>query len=152
MKIYIRAAEDDRKSYGTTFYRITLDKLKSVLGKDNIWIDALIEKDGFDCLPKRLYGSKEIGDTFFLCVTDGEDIEVKGEMVDPESALDEYSLSDLSDYIKDATDKIIKDNIDPEEFEFNEREINDLAYDMIRKGTRFTDMYDAYAEIMPNVD
>lgn len=146
MKIYIHAAKDT-KSSGTTFYKITLDKLKSVLGGGNVWIDELIEKKGFDFLPERLYGSEIINGDFYLCVTDGEDIEVKGEMVDPESALKEYSLSDLSDYIKDATNKIIEDNIDIDELQFTDKEINDWAVDMIRRGIDFTEMVEDYEEI-----
>lgn len=146
MKIYIHAAEDT-KSSGTTFYKITLDKLKSVLGGDNVWIDELIEKKGFDFLPERLYGSETIDGDFYLCVTDGEDIEVNGEMVDPETALTEYSLSDLSEYIKDATNKIIEDNIDIDELQFTEKDINDWAVDMIRRGIDFTEMVEDYEEI-----
>ena len=117
---------------GTTYYRATLDNVIQTLTRNdaNIFLLYLIEEDGFDALDfkKHMFGSavfeENHEDVIYICVTDGYEIEVDGEMIDPEEALENYSPSYLENRIKDANDDIIMRNITPYELlDFDESSI-----------------------------
>ena len=136
--------------YGTTFYKVTESQLKDALNnsKDvNLWVKAVVDRDGFRALnfKSSLFGSKVIGNTLYLCKTDGSDIEVNGKSVDPETALDQVSLSALSDYIDDADDDIICKSIT--EYELDFKDIEKLAIELLRENYAFNELYDAATEI-----
>lgn len=148
MKIYIRA--DSSESAKTTFYKVNLDDVISYYENKNAWIYAAFKYEGFDCLNiKDMYGSKIIDDTLYLCVTNGVDIDVNGESVDPEEALDKYSIDDLSEYIKDATDKVIRDELDDaviKDLDNNDK-YTEWALELLNSGFSFVDLVDSYNEI-----
>ena len=148
LKRYIRSAEDaveDVVEAKTTYYRVTVKDLLDYFKDKNVWMWAAFDNEGFDCLDiKSLYGSAIIGDTLFLCETNGVEIEVDGEQVDPETALEDYSISALSKYIKDVTDKAIEKNID--EYVIKGFKYDKWAPDLIKKYD-FTDMVDDYLEL-----
>lgn len=117
---------------GTTYYRATLDNVIQTLTRNdaNIFLLYLIEADGFDALDfkKHMFGSavfeENHEDVIYICVTDGYEIEVDGEMIDPEEALENYSPSYLDNRIQDANDDIIMRNITPYELlDFDESSI-----------------------------
>ena len=117
---------------GTTYYRATLDNVIQTLTRNdaNIFLLYLIEEDGFDALDfkKHMFGSavfeENHEDVIYICVTDGYEIEVDGEMIDPEEALENYSPSYLDNRIQDANDDIIMRNITPYELlDFDEASI-----------------------------
>ena len=97
----------------TVFYRITLPDVLNALQDSNIWLYCSFVYDGFNCLDiEHLYGSQIIDSTLYLCITDREDISVKGASTDPEDALDKYSIDDLASYIENGTPEIIRNYID----------------------------------------
>lgn len=63
-------------------------------------------------------------DVIYICVTDGYEIEVDGEMVDPEEALENYAPIYLENHIQDANDDVIMRNITPYELaDFDESSV-----------------------------
>lgn len=146
-KVYGADRSEARKA-GTTYYTITKDALRKAFGDDseNVWLKAAIEADGFDAidLDKNLFGSKVIGDTLYLCITDGRDIMVDGIAVDPEEALDEYTPEQLSDFVAHATDKLIRRYITP--YEIYEPDFDELAVDLLKGGVSFSRLVDDYEE------
>lgn len=114
---------------GTTFIMITLDQFLDAMDDEsvNIWIRAYVADKGFGVIDfvRNLYGSAVIDDVLYLCKTDLQDIVVNGELVDPESALDNYSIYDLSPYID------VDGSLSPEEIrkEITYYEMNPINWD-----------------------
>lgn len=127
---------------GTTFYEVTLEDIQSAFNEDdaNVWIGKMFELDGWDAIDfeTALYGSQIIDDVLYICVTDGQDIKIKGEYVDPEAALEYYQLNHLSEYIKEGTSDIIKKYIT--EYEVVTPDFNKLAELLLKDGHLFTDI------------
>lgn len=121
---------------GTTFYKITLDQLKSFYNNEkNIIVRYVIDQYGFEAFDlEHMYGSVLDGDTLYLCVTDGYEISVNGESIDPESALEDYSTEDLSSYIQDGTDEIINRYLS--EYELNSISA-DICTELVQDGYDF---------------
>ena len=150
MKRLITSAST-KSSTGTTYYRMTLDDVTNALGEVNLWMSEAFARLGFGAIDTdhNLFGSREISDgVFYLCVTDGHDIEVvsdgKATMQDPETALDYFNPeSELSQYVESATPKIIQDNIS--EYEIATPMFDKWAPDMIGKYS-FTSMAEAMNE------
>lgn len=146
-KVYGANRSEARKA-GTTYYTITKDALRKAFDGDreNVWLKAAIESDGFDAIDfdKNLFGSKVIGDTLYLCITDGRDIMVDGIAVDPEEALDDYAPEQLSDFVAHATDKLIHRYITP--YEIYTPDFDELAGDLLKGGVSFSRLVDDYEE------
>lgn len=150
MKLYkkITAAESSGHSTGTTYYSATLDKIiKAYEGYNkNIWVWNAFKRYGFYAIDfdHNLYGSAVVDDTLYICVTNGQDIEVNGEYIDPEDAFDKYTPEDLADYIKPATDKIIERYIT--EIEIEEPDFTKEAYYILEHDidVDFKDLVDGY--------
>ena len=127
----------------TVFYRITLPDVLNALQDSNIWLYCSFVYDGFNCLDiDHLYGSKIIDSTLYLCITDREDISVKGASTDPEDALDKYSIDDLASYIENGTSEIIQNYID--EYAINTPLYDKWAPMILSNGYKFTDIVDDY--------
>lgn len=130
---------------GTTYYRVTLDDIESVMQDStdaNIWILKSFQELGWDAIDfeHNLFGSQVIDDVLYICNTDGRDIDVRGEKVDPEIALEDYNLSELSDYIEDADDETVLKYITP--YEIKTPKFNNWASELLKDGYRFTDLVD----------
>lgn len=128
---------------GTTYYRVTLDDIESVMQDStdaNIWILKSFQELGWDAIDfeHNLFGSQVIDNVLYICNTDGRDIDVRGEKVDPETALDDYKLSDLSTYIEDADEEIILKYITP--YEIKTPKFNNWASELLKDGYTFTDL------------
>lgn len=117
---------------GTTYYRATLDNVIQTLTRNdaNIFLLYLIEEDGFDALDfkSHMFGSAVVEenneDVIYICVTDGYEIEVDGERIDPEDALENYDPVYLQDHIQEANDDVIMRNITPYELsDFDESSV-----------------------------
>ena len=118
---------------GTIYYRVTEDALKDVLDKsDNFIFRYLVNTKGLNCfdLEDNLLGSMIIDNDLYICQTDGKDISVADTEVDPYDALDMYSIEELSDYIVDADEDIIKSKLT--EYELQPIDVNKVCSDMIR--------------------
>lgn len=146
-----------RPVVGTVFYEITEEVFReAMLNADdneiNIWHKHMVKTQGLESLDYyHMYGSQILEDenedrALYFCVTDGKDIRVNGKMVDPEQALEDYTVQDLSDagYVEGAGEfhiqKLIKDS------DFNlpnfDKEISDAL-----ESYKFTDLAEAYMEL-----
>ena len=134
----IFAAED----IGTTYYTTDINQILDFLKDEdaNIWLIGSFELEGLDALnlENNLFGSKIIGDILYICVTDGSDININGNMVDPESALDDYDVEELSAYIRPADDEILRRWITPSEI--YEPDMNEMAPRLMDEGYSFVDL------------
>lgn len=128
-------------SIGTTYYTASLDDVISAMRSQggNIWIYASFKKLGWDAIDfaHNLYGSQVIDNVLYLCITDGHDIDVNGESVNPEEALEDYDVSELSAYIQPADADIIRKYIT--QYEIKTPDFNNWADDLI-SDYYFTDL------------
>lgn len=138
--------------YGTFYYKISLDDLLEVMEKKNSFLYYDLLANDFNALDfKQLYGSKVVGKDLYFCQTDGKDIEVNKEMIDPEYAIEEYEddLDALTDYIREPKKQDIEKAISS--YEFNQDmlkdSINDSAELAIEAGKDFTDLIKEYEEL-----
>lgn len=137
------ARNDTLPDTGTVWYKASYIKIKNALGDAipdvNPWISIYFDRENFKSIDfnHNLWGSFVEGDDLYICVTDGYDIEINGEMVDPEQAYELYGLKALSDYIQPATDQIITSKItDDEMFAVP---FDDLIDDVLAGGWSFTE-------------
>lgn len=137
----IQAAE----TLGTHFYRITIDQAKDAL--NNIISDWEFDNVGWDALniDKNYPGSEIINGDLYVCSTDGQDIQVGDDMVDPEIALSFYTLDELENYIEDATEEICHRYITPYEI-IDQINIDDVAWELMNDYT-FMQIVDAAKEL-----
>lgn len=137
------------ESVGTVFYRVTEDAVKEAFHSDkgNIWMAAEFEINSWNCIDadKSLFGSVVIDDVLYLCVTDGQDISVAGDVVDPESALEDYDLEALTSYIQDADESIILKYIT--EYEIKFEDIDNTAIYLLNEDISFVEIVKAAEEI-----
>lgn len=142
---YIRT--DTKSDVGTTYYEAKLKDVQNALGDGvpsddvNLWTSLYVDKYGFDAIDfdHNLFGSYIQGDKIYICITDGYDINVNGEDVDPETALDKYSIEELSAYVKPADDEIITKAINHYELK-QPIPFDELAEDGIDIGYSFTEL------------
>lgn len=124
---------------GTTFYIIHESDIRNMYSDDaNIVFRYAVDLYGFDAFDtSRFYGSEFIStDTFVLCVTDGLEIEINSDLVDPESALSEYDIEVLAEngfVIEDPDEAIIRRFFSPYELS-NDIDIDDIASELLRDG------------------
>lgn len=98
-KDYIQSATS-----GTVFYRVDKDLLKKLADEsDNTIFQFLVKEYSFNAFDfkKNLFGSGIVNNVLYVCNTDGSDILVNGDEVDPESALEDYNIEELEGYIQD---------------------------------------------------
>lgn len=129
-------------SRGTTYYRCSLSEIIDSLSDTdaNPWIISELSNYGWDAIDFKhnLFGSRIIDGILYICETNGQDISVNGNNIDPETALNEYSLEDLSNYITKADDKIISSKITGYEIQF--KDIDTTAIHLIESGISFQDV------------
>lgn len=133
---------------GTIYYKTNLKQVLDVLkDKLNIFCWKSLEDYGFGCIDfdVDLFGSYVDGDDLYICKTDGEDITVNGELVDPEAAMDNFYIDDLTPYIRPATPDVIETYITP--YEVSIPDINQAAKDLLDDNYSFSDLVDAYNEL-----
>lgn len=138
---------------GTTYYKTDLKQVLDTLkNKLNIFCWKSLETYGFSCIDfdVNLFGSYVDGDELYICTTDGEDIPVNSKLVDPENAMQNFDLKDLSPYIRPATPDIIERYITP--YEVSIPDIDKAAKDLMDDKYTFADLVDAYEEIEPNLE
>lgn len=152
MRKYIFSAEDSTpENPGTTFYIVTLEDVKRAYqDDDNIIFNYLLNTEGLDAFSlDSLYGSVRIDNFIVICDTDGYDIEINGEMVDPETALDEYDLDDIESagYVSDdVDDSTIRRYLS--KYELATVDIDDIALELLQASHHF----DAIVEAAQDLD
>ena len=131
---------------GTVFYKCKLDQVIQA-EKDNdcnTWLLYALIEYGWNAIDfdHNMYGSAIIDDELYICKTDGYEINVDGEQVDPESALEDYDIESLSGYIQDATADIIIHSIT--EYELSKDiDVEELAIQMLNDQYSFVDLVEA---------
>lgn len=138
-QVTIKAAQ----SSGTTFYKITLDEAIEALKGENEILLYMLRNRGWSAIDLEGYfwGSAVEGETFYLCDTDGMEIDIRGEMFDPEQVIDELGLSAIEPYVQDATPEVIKRNIT--EYELAPLDLDRVAFEMLKEGYHFEKIYEA---------
>lgn len=151
MKKVIKAARINAAAdMGTTFYKTNVEQILDVL-KDNdanVWLIAAFQNEGLNALDleHHLFGSYEDGENLYICVTDGHEINVNDEEVDPELAMENYSVEQLSAYIKDATPEVILERIT--EFEIKPPYFDGWAAELLEDGHTFVELMEAAEEFI----
>lgn len=132
---------------GTTFYEMNLyDAIDAIKEHGNIWVAKALAEFGWNCvnLQDDLCGSRAIGDTLYVCVTDGNEISINGELVDPETVLEDYELSDIEHLIEPADGDDIVHYIT--EWDIDTPNFNKLAPELIAEGYKFTRLVSDYED------
>ena len=127
---------------GTTYYKCSIDDIAEAIHDEysDVYMDYVLAVYGLDGLDMKhsLLGSDIIDDTLYLCVTDSEPITINGKSYDPEFALFEAPIEELSEYIKDSTPEIITRYISS--YEIKQYPLNDIIPDMLDDGYKFTEI------------
>ena len=134
MKKIIGADIQEPEQGGTSFYLITEDELKDYFGNENVVMQYLVDTKGFEAFnTDDMFGSAFLdADEFVLCVTYGYDIRVGNELVDPETALEDYDISELDEYVKVPTDEIFRRYFS--EYELNPVDMDEIALELLQAG------------------
>lgn len=137
----------------TIIYKVDVDDIIKILreNKENVITIWQLEEFGLDALDldAGLWGSAVIGDTLYLMKTDGQDILIDSENVNPEEAI-EYvqkqglDLSTLDPYIQDTDEKYVRIAVSPDVMQTPD--FDDVAYDLLKTGTPFIDIVEAAEE------
>lgn len=133
---------------GTTFYAATLEQIINAYSNNNknCWILESFKENGLNILDAGAItiGSKIEDNTVYICVTDGADIIVNGTPINPETALDDYTTTELNEYIEPASDSVITRYIT--ELEIETPDFDDLAPKLLESGVRFSRMVSDYED------
>lgn len=149
MKIHPRFRTNHRSTTaaletGTHFYTVTLPDLIDSLNENegNIWLIYALQEYGWNALDTdhNFYGSAIVDDIFYLCVTDGHEIEINNKLEDPETVIEEFGINAIANYLSEISDDIIHRYITPYEMNFNQIDINNLAIRMLEDDYTFLDL------------
>lgn len=149
MKIHSRFSSNHRpitaaSETGTHFYKIALSDLIDSLNENegNIWLIYALQEYGWNALDinHNFYGSAIIDDIFYLCVTDGHEIEINNQLEDPETIIENFGIDAISNYISEVSDDIIHRYITPYEMNFKQIDIDNLAIHMLEDDYSFLDI------------
>lgn len=142
---YIKAAATPG---GTVWYEAEFEQVRDALKEENLILYGAFLTNGFDCISNidiNLPGSYVHGDYLYICETDGQLINVNGNQVDPESAMEEYEPEVLSAYIVPADDKIIRQKLT--EYEITNYDIDEVADALFEEGYTFTTILADYEKM-----
>lgn len=135
MKKLIKSEKNLHSELGTTFYTVTLEQLKEAFSNDNVLIQGALQVQGWDALNlKTLFGSEIVDDILYLCITDGNEIEVEGKLINPEYMIEEYGVKSIQSLLQDSTPEIILKEIT--EYEINP-DFDDVALHLLNEGNSF---------------
>lgn len=147
-KIYADTEIKDPIDPGTVFYHITEDQLSACADRsDNAIFQYMVDTYGLDAIntESNLYGSRIIDGDLYLCETDDKYIQVHGERVNPEHALDYFSVDELSDYIEEVDDEKLDKLLDGRELV--EFDLDDVAEKMFQEGYSLEDITKAATKL-----
>ncbi|MCM1222054.1 MAG: hypothetical protein NC548_47050 [Lachnospiraceae bacterium] len=151
MKIYrknVSASVSPAKNSGTTFYSASAEDIIDAYRDEtlNVWVRKAFIEEGLDAIDfdHNLFGSKVIDDMLFICVTDGQDIEVNGELVNPEEALEIFTPDELLEYTRQASKNVIRRYIT--EYEIKIPDFDNWAVDLLNDGYDFSKLVKDYQE------
>ena len=137
---------------GTTWYPVTLKQFKDFAEDniENVFLKYAVTYDGFDALDLDLmYGTRIVDDVLYICSSDGKDIRVGNEEVDPEFALDTYTPDELSVYMEDVNDKVLESHTTVNDFDKDllKENLDNAAIEALQGGSDFPKLIENYNEI-----
>lgn len=143
----ITAAEIDQP---TAWYEADLDMVRNALLEENLILYGAIQTHGFDAIKDidmNIPGSyiDDATDRIYICVTDGSQVIVDGEEVDPDDAMEEYGPEAMQEYIFPATNQMIVSKLTS--YEINNYDLDLVAQDLMDESYSFIDIYEAYKDI-----
>lgn len=145
----IEAAESSFR-FGTKFYKVEYDDLLRAYKDENHFIYQFLKEEKMDAINiDQMYGSKIIGDTLYICQTDGQLVEINDEDAEPEDILDNYKIEDIQDLIYDLKDlKEIRSKVSEYELKEDilEKNINRYARQILNS-VDFVDLVDDYEDL-----
>lgn len=137
---------------GTTWYPVTMSQFDDFAEDvmENVFLKYTAKYDGFEALDLDLmYGTRIIDDVLYICSSDGKDIRVGDEEVDPEFALDKYTPDELSVYMEDVTDKVLESHTTVNDFDRDllKENLDNAAIEALQGGIDFPKLIEDYNEI-----
>ena len=134
----------------TVWYEADLDMVRNALREENLILYGAIQTHGFDAIKDidmNIPGSyiDDVEGRIYICVTDGSQVVVDGEEVDPDEAMEEYGPEALAGYIFPATNQMIVNKLTS--YEINNYDLDLVAQDLMDESYSFIDMYEAYKDI-----
>ena len=126
---------------GTTYYKITLDEAKSAYEDENSIVFGALNLYGWEAINvyRYLIGSEIVDNVLYLCVTDGNEIESDGELLDPEEAMAAVGPDYLQSYIASATPEIIIKQLTPYDLS-DDVDIDEVVLNLLEDGYSFYDI------------
>ena len=126
---------------GTTYYKITLDEAKSAYEDENSIVFGALNLYGWEAINvyRYLIGSEIVDNVLYLCVTDGNEIEADGELLDPEEAMAAVGPDYLQSYISSATPEIIIKQLTPYDLS-DDVDIDEVVLNLLEDGYSFYDI------------
>lgn len=130
--------------YGTVYYKADLSDVKKIVDENSsLFVVYSIYEHGFDDIQiDQMPGSYIDKDTIYICVTDGKDLNINGEEVDPENAIEEVGLESVSAFIQDAPAEIVTQELDSYVFDLDNLE--DCASWLLDNGYSLGAIVEAY--------
>jgi hypothetical protein len=137
---------------GTSWYPVTAEEFKDYVEDniENVFLKYTANYDNFEALDLDLmYGTRIVDDVLYICSSDGKDIRVGDEEVNPEFALDEYTPDELSAYMEDVTDKVLESHTTVNDFDKDllKENLDNAAIEALQNGIDFSELIDYYDEI-----
>ena len=137
---------------GTSWYPVTRKQFTDFAEDNitNVFLRYTAIYDGFEALDLDLmYGTKIVDDTLYICSSDGKDIRVGDEEVDPEIALDEYTPDELFAYMEDVTDQVLESHTTVNDFnkDLLKDNLNNAAIEALQDDVDFSELIEDYNEI-----
>lgn len=135
--VSITAAE----KLGTTLYEVTRDQLEAFYrDQDNMVATYLVDNYGFEAFDiEHMYGSAIIDDTLYICDTDGDYVIVDDVDVNPETLLEDYDLSQLTEFLRPADEQVLKRYVSLYEMIVPKGlSLDDIALELLNAGHHFT--------------
>lgn len=130
--------------YSTVYYKADLDDVKKIVKENsNPFVVYSIYEHGFEDIQiDQMPGSYIDKDTIYICFTNGKSLNINGEEVDPENAIEELGLESVSAFIQDAPAEIVTHELNPYVFDLDNLE--DCASWLLDKGYSLGEIVDAY--------
>ena len=142
---------------GTTFYAIPAERLLKAFDRsrkklNKFFVDIIRYTDLEALNPNSFYGSHidTVNNVFYLCVSDGKPIKVNGEEIDPDEALDKYTIEDLAEYTEQPSDDLILQHVTMYELNpevFDSDTIDTIVQENLEKGVHFKEIVKDYDEL-----
>ncbi len=135
---------------GTKFYEVKQKDIEEIWKDKNTFLLYGLKNTKFECIDlDSIPGSRLIDSTLYICDTDDIDILVNDDSVNPEKALDKYTVTELKDYIEPGTDNKQRCGqlVTVYELVLTKNEIDEIAEQAMKDGISFRTLYKDYHKL-----